>query len=61
MDFEKMREKMREFFDSPEGKASVEKFKKSQAIKSDREEKMWNFLESLSQERFEELLSQFIL
>ena len=61
MDFEKLRKKMRDFFDSPEGKASVEKFKKSQEIKSDREEKMWDFLESLSQERFNELLSQFIL
>ena len=60
-DFEKLKKEMQDFFDSPAGQASIEKFRKSMELKDEKEEKLWEFLESLSQERFDELLSQFIL
>lgn len=60
MDFEKMKQKMHEWFESEEGKKSVENFGKKLKIEDDRKKHMWSFLESLSDEQFDELLPRFI-
>ena len=60
MDFEKMKQKMHEWFESEEGKKSVENFGKGLKIKDDRKKHMWSFLESLTFEQFNELLPRFI-
>jgi len=60
MNFELLKEKLRAFHDSEEGKESIKKFHKGLEIRSNREDQMWNFLESLSTEEYESLLEKFI-
>jgi hypothetical protein len=60
MNFEEMKKRMDAWFESPEGKASMER--ERQRIKRDDERKKqaWEFLESLSDEDYRELLHKFI-
>jgi len=60
MNFEVLKEKLRAFYDSEEGKESIKKFQKGLQIKSDREAQMWLYLESLTTEEYESLLVRFI-
>lgn len=60
MDFEKMKKKMEDYFESPEGKKSIENFGKKLKREDDRKKEMWKFLENLSNKQFEELLPRFI-
>ena len=60
MDFEKMKQKMDEWFESPEGKASMERERRRIIRDAERKQQAWEFLESLSDEDYRELLHKFI-
>ena len=60
-DLSKYTKKLRDFLESPEGKKSMSNFAKKLKIESDRRNQAWEFLESLSEERFEELLEKMIV
>lgn len=60
-DLSKYTKKLRDFLESPEGKKSMSNFAKKIEIQSKRRNQAWEFLESLSEERFEELLEKMIV
>lgn len=60
-DLSKYTKKLRDFLESPEGKKSMSNFAKKLKIESERRNQAWEFLESLSEERFEELLEKMIV
>jgi hypothetical protein len=60
MDFEKMKQKIDAWFESPEGKASMERERKRIKRDAERKKQAWEFLESLSDEDYRELLHTFI-
>lgn len=60
MDFEKMKQKIDAWFASPEGKASIEREKQRIKRDSERKQQAWEFLESLSDEDYQNLLQKFI-
>lgn len=60
-DLSKYTKKLRDFLESPEGKKSMSNFSKKLKIQSERRNQAWEFLESLSEERFEELLEKMIV
>jgi hypothetical protein len=60
-DLSKYTKKLRDFLESPEGKKSMSNFAKKIKREGERRNQAWEFLESLSEERFEELLEKMIV
>lgn len=59
-DFAKLKKEMNDFFDSPAGQASIEKFRKSLELEDERKQKMWEYLESLSDKEYRSKLQKLI-
>lgn len=60
MDYKKKLKELHEFLDSPAGKKSIEKFRKTMELEDERRRKMWNFIESLTDEEFNNKLDQLL-
>jgi len=60
-DLSKYTKKLRDFLESPKGKKSMSNFAKKIKREGERRNQAWEFLESLSEERFEELLEKMIV
>lgn len=60
-DLSKYVQKLRDFLESPEGEKSMKNFSKKLQRKEERVQQAWEFLESLSEEGFEEFLEKLIV
>ena len=59
-DLKKLAQKLRDYYETPEGKKSLEKFARKMTVEQDRITKMWQFMESLSDVEYESLFQKFI-
>ncbi len=62
-DFTKLNElaeKLKDFYKTPEGELYIQKVRKKFEIYNDRKKRLWVYLESLSNDAFEELVQKFI-
>ena len=60
MDFEAMKKRMDEWFESPEGKASMERERRRIIRDAERKQQAWEYLESLTDEDYRKKLHQLI-
>ncbi len=60
MDFKAMKKRMDEWFDSPEGKASMERERRRIIRDAERKQQAWEYLESLTDEDYRKKLLQLI-
>ena len=59
-DLKSLAEKLRDFLDTPEGKASIERERRRIIRDAERKQQVWEYLESLTDEDYREKLYQLI-